>query len=134
MLFIEQNSENQDVLKQIRKRCNEYIKVQKRAQLVLDKSKVNPQALEVAEYLWGEVMQRYTFQKDQNVLKWAKDIESIPKRFEVDYRQIMFVAQWSQEDNFWKQQIRSGGALSKHFEKLLVRIKTQIDEQEMIVA
>lgn len=110
-------------LKQIRKRCQSYIKTANAEKRIVAKATIHPQALRIADYLWEQINSRYNFQKNQNVLKWAQDIQRIPKKFNVDYPTVMAVAEYSQHDTFWRQNVRSGMGLEKHFDRLLVKLR-----------
>lgn len=135
LVYIEQHSGNTEELTKIKKRCNEHLKVERKNKQLIVRESLDPEAIRIAEYIWDEVKQRYTFQKDSNVLAWAKEIQAIKRKYkEVNYELIMGVAQWAQHDTFWKQQIRSGAALARHFEKLLVQIKGKTEVEEMIRA
>lgn len=81
------------------------------------------EAQNLAEALWREVRQRYPFLKTPKVEKWADDIDKLQRIDGYDWNLIEAVMLWSQQDPFWRQQVRSGANLRKHFEKLLIRIK-----------
>jgi hypothetical protein len=88
-----------------------------------------PQALKVAVRLHACLIENFDFMgkklssKDHD--RWAKDIEKIHRIDGYDYKMIEAVLEWSQQDEFWKQNIRSGATLRKQFTQLLVRIKSQ---------
>ena len=78
------------------------------------------EAQEVALYLADEISARYTFQKLEPQ-KWAVEIEKINRIDKFDWDTIKTVARFSQQDDFWKMQVRSGKNLRKHFEKLIIQ-------------
>lgn len=53
---------------------------------------------------------------------WAEDIEKIHRIDGYSWEKIVAVAKWSQEDNFWQQNIRSGKKLREKFDTLMVRV------------
>lgn len=109
---------------------------------VLTKQKNNiinpptPEALLVAERLAVCIVDNYSFMahkiSPKDHARWAEDIEKLHRIDGYDYKLITAVADWSQQDNFWKQNIRSGATLRKQFTKLLVRIKSEQSQIEVI--
>lgn len=81
-----------------------------------------PEAKDIAQYLLEEVNIRYPFLKSQCATAWANEIDKLHRLDGYDWSIIKGVAEWSQDDSFWRQQIRSGANLRKHFEKMLVKI------------
>lgn len=77
------------------------------------------------------VVANYSFAKVEPQ-KWAADIEKLNRIDGYPYDVIMAVVRWSQDDDFWKQNIRSGSKLRKQFETLLVRMKSQKQRVEVI--
>lgn len=86
--------------------------------------KIEGEPLIIAERMAVEVTERYQFIKAQPE-KWAADIEKLHRIDGHDYQTILAVMNWSQNDDFWKQNIRSGAKLRKHFDDLLVRATSQ---------
>lgn len=84
-------------------------------------------ALKASETLAKLVKENFDFLelKDKDIERWAKDIEKLHRIDGYDYKVILGVIKWSQQDEFWRQNIRSGQALRKQFANLLVRIKSQ---------
>lgn len=59
-------------------------------------------------------------------MRFDKDCQEMNKIHRLDgwtYEQIKYIAKWSQQDNFWKQNILSVSKLRKQFDKLVVRAK-----------
>lgn len=122
LAYIDLHHEDTEDLTKIKKRCSVYVKEANKEKRLVAIANLHPEAVKIADYLWEEINSRYNFQKNQNVQKWAQDIQGIPKRFSVDYPTVMAVAQYSQNDSFWRQNIRSGSGLYKHFDRLLVKL------------
>ena len=89
----------------------------------MEKEGILTKSQQLASGLWWKVKERYPFLKQPNLTEWANDIDKLNRVDEYDWQIILLVLKWSQHDDFWRQQIRSGKALRKHFEKLLVAIK-----------
>jgi hypothetical protein len=85
---------------------------------------MEPMANMLAEELAQMVHENYDF-ATVDPAHWAPDIEKLHRIDGYDYKLIEAVLKWSQQDSFWKQNIRSGSTLRKQFEKLLIRIKTE---------
>lgn len=81
-----------------------------------------PEAEQVADYLWQSILSRYPFLKQPDLKKWAAEIDKINRLDGKDWPMIKLVTQWSQNDPFWRQQIRSGANLRKHFETMMIRV------------
>jgi len=56
---------------------------------------------------------------------WAEDIRKIREIDKRTYEQIKFIIEWSQKDDFWKNNILSPSKLRKQFNNLIVRCKAQ---------
>lgn len=95
---------------------------------------VEVDALLIAESLAEHIKKNYDFVKvdDKKIQAWAKDIEKLHRIDGYDYKLIQAVIDWACEDDFWKQNIRSGAKLRKQFETLLVRIKSTPKKMEFI--
>ena len=79
---------------------------------------------EIVKLLHNTVLARYPFLEKK--MNYTKDCEELNKLHRLDgwtYEQIQYVAKWSQEDAFWKQNIRSVSNLRKHFNSMVIRIK-----------
>jgi len=50
----------------------------------------------------------------------------------VTYEQIKYVIDWSQDDKFWKQNIRSVSKLRKQLETLVIRIKSDAERNQVV--
>lgn len=111
-------------LRAIRLAADKKIKSQKTELSTTVKVREIPQeAKEIAQYLYDEVIIRYPFMKDRSIEDWAVEVDKLNRIDGYEYNIIWGVAKWSQDDNFWRQQVRSGANLRKHFEKMLIRIK-----------
>ena len=45
-----------------------------------------------------------------------------------DYATIEYIIRWCQQDDFWKQNIRSGNTLRRQFVALMIRAKSDYDK------
>lgn len=88
----------------------------------------------LAEILHTLILVNYPFVKlnEKQLRQWAKDIDKIHRIDGYDWQVIEGVIRWSQDDDFWKQNIRSGAKLRKQFETLLVRVKSTPKKMEFI--
>lgn len=88
----------------------------------------------LAQVLHTLMSVNYHFLKvdEKQLRQWAKDIDKLNRIDGYDWETIEAVIRWSQEDDFWKQNIRSGAKLRKQFETLLVRIKSTPKRMEII--
>lgn len=79
----------------------------------------------LAKLLWFTVKENYPFMKEPNLKKWADAIEKINRLDKREWKAIQYVIVWVSKDDFWKQQVRSGDALRRHFETLMVKILSE---------
>jgi hypothetical protein len=91
----------------------------------------NP-ATDLTNRLWFAVHERYPFLKEPKFNDWAEDIDKINRIDGYEWNLIQHVLDWSQDDKFWRMQIRSGANLRKHFEKLLIQIKEKEDSRSRV--
>lgn len=82
-------------------------------------------SMQYAQYLEAAVKSRYPFYKQINLEQWATDIYKITRLDGYQFGLVGAVLKWSQQDPFWRQQIRSGANLRKHFQTLLVRMNEE---------
>lgn len=83
--------------------------------------------MRLTDILLTEVRTNYPFIKPPSEAKLCKDHEEMNRLHRIDgygYDVIEAVIFWSQQDNFWKQNIRSVGKLRKQFDTLLIKAKT----------
>ena len=82
-------------------------------------------AYKCARWLSKQVLARYPCLKphDEKTLQtWAADIDKCNRIDGYEWEDISDVIRFSQEDKFWQQNIRSGAAVRKQFETLLVKM------------
>lgn len=154
--YIEENADNEDAIRAIARACTTQIKryrASKKGEIavipnkqgevaVVDKSaiiknEVSDQATYLAKYMGQEVKKRYPWYTPR-IDEWAKDIEAIHrlgcigesrnKSEQFDWGTIKAVTMFSQQDEFWQQQVRSGANLRKHFNKLLIKAKKHVED------
>lgn len=92
----------------------------------------DPSAVRLSSALQVSVQENYPFVKlkQQDYGKWTADIEKIHRLDGYDWNVIEMVLKWSQQDDFWKQNIRSGAKFRKQFERLLIAAKADHDKQQ----
>lgn len=83
--------------------------------------KYSTDALKMATWLAEQVMQRYPYVKQPNIEQWADDIDKLVRVDKQPLDNVKIALLFSQQDSFWRQQVRSGANLRKHYEKLLVK-------------
>lgn len=145
--FIEANKDNEDLLVEIRKpinkHCSRMYNARKGGTLVKSETALvvaDPlpqQAIYLAKWLGQQVKARYPWYEPR-IDEWAKDINDIQRigcigesrkasdRF--DWGTIKAVAEFSQQDEFWQQQVRSGKNLRKYFNRLLIAAKSYVEK------
>ncbi|MFA6997228.1 MAG: hypothetical protein WC181_08260 [Defluviitoga sp.] len=88
---------------------------------------------ELADYIFTETKKRYPFTKDKTEKQMEKEYEEMNRLHRLDgfeYDVIKAVAVFSQEDNFWQQNIRSVSKFRIKFEELLIKAQAEIKRRE----
>lgn len=83
--------------------------------------KFSAEALKMAVWLAEQVKLRYPYVAEPNVEQWADDIDKLVRCDKQPLDFVKLALLFSQRDKFWRQQVRSGANLRKHYEKLLVK-------------
>jgi hypothetical protein len=60
------------------------------------------------------------------------DIEKLNRIDGYEFKIIEAVIRWSQQDEFWKQNIRSTSKLREKFETLLVKAQSKFNERKVV--
>lgn len=87
-------------------------------------------AKEMAEVLWRSVKVNFPFLKEPDLGSWAIDIDRMERVDKLDRGLIEAVLLWSQQDPFWKNNIRSGSSLRRNFVKVYASAKQKKDFQD----
>lgn len=80
-------------------------------------------SMRLATDLLASVKNNYPFTPQPNLEQWAHDIECLVRLDNYDRRVVEGALQFSQYDEFWRQQVRSGANLRKHFVAICVKAK-----------
>ena len=93
-------------------------------------SKAPAEAAEIVEKMHEMIKKRLPNRanKKRTQAQLQKDIETIEKIHRLDgysYAEINAVMKWSQEDDFWSQNILSTAKLRKQFDKLVLRMRAE---------
>ena len=93
-------------------------------------SKTSAEAAEIAENLHEMINKRLPNRanKKRTQAQMQKDAETIEKIHRLDgytYEEINAVMKWSQEDDFWSQNILSTAKFRKQFDKLMLGMRAE---------
>lgn len=123
LAYIMLHGHQPELLKPIRLAADKAIKAHNAANR--SKGAVAPKysndAFKMATWLAGQVMERYPYVNQPNVEQWADDIDKLVRIDKQPLANVKIALLFSQQDKFWRQQVRSGANLRKHYEKLLVK-------------
>jgi len=89
---------------------------------------------ELVELLHNTIISRYPHLSGKFNLE--KDCEEMNKLHRLDkwsYEQIEYITRWSQQDDFWKQNILSVSKLRKQFDKLVIKSKGETKSKQWVV-
>lgn len=87
--------------------------------------------VQLTDLLQELVVANYPFLKPKKPASKAYEaINRLHRLDGYDYRTIEAIIRWSQQDEFWRQNIRSAEKLRKQFEQLLIRAKANIEKNK----
>lgn len=132
LAFIEQ-CDDLGTLRQVRLVADKKVKAinaSKKAKALSETHRYSKWSLDVAQALWASVQANYPLSNEPNLQQWAEDIDKIERLDKKPRELIIALAKFSQQDDFWRQQVRSGVSLRRHFMKLYVRAKELHDKQQ----
>lgn len=87
-------------------------------------------AVEMAETLWQSVKINFPIMQEPDLKSWAVDIDRLERIDKIDRGLIKAVLLWSQQDSFWKNNIRSASSLRRNFVKVYASAKMKHDFQQ----
>lgn len=91
---------------------------------------------ELVDLLRDRVTENYPFTKPSTEEQRVSEAKELDRLIRLDQRPLELVravVDWATKDPFWRQQIRSVKALRKHFETMLVKIKSTHTPNTLIV-
>jgi hypothetical protein len=104
---------------------------EKNAEIKISEPSFNNNDRKLTDYLLREVKKRYSFTKkktEKQLIKEYEEMNRIHRLDEFDYQTMLAVINFSQTDDFWKQNIRSVKSLRKSFETLLIQAESKAKE------
>ena len=81
--------------------------------------------LEASKKLYELILINNPNHKKPNLEKWANDVRLMRIKDKRTEEQIMYVIDWSQNNNFWKSNILSTAKLREKFDTLVIKIKSE---------
>lgn len=91
------------------------------------------EVIELTELLYNSVCNNYPFTKKKKIDQHNyDDINNLNRLDGYDFDVIKAVIEWSQQDDFWKQNIRSTAKLRDKFETLLVKVSGKINDRKVV--
>ncbi|MCK4454463.1 hypothetical protein KAU51_03975 [Candidatus Parcubacteria bacterium] len=82
----------------------------------------------LTDLLYSSVKQNYPFTKEKDYSKDYAEMNRLHRIDEWTYEQIEYIICWSQNDTFWRKNIRSVSTLRKQFETLAIRAKENTNQ------
>lgn len=121
LAYIMLHGHEPELLKPIRLAADKAIKKHNAGAKKALAPKYSNTAHQMATWLWQQVQARYPYVKEPSLEQWADDIDKLMRCDKQPYENVKVALVFSQQDDFWRQQVRSGANLRKHYEKLLVK-------------
>lgn len=113
--------------------CGKKNNIQK--ELNKEKDSIPEEAKRLYKLLKERVIENYPFYDNDKYFK-PDGIDVIDKMNRIDnlsWEQIEYLINWSTEDSFWKQNIRSANNLRKHALSLIVKVKAQHEKNHITI-
>ena len=87
------------------------------------------EARQLAERLHKWILKNKPDRKIQNGWedRWASDIDKMHRLDGRNWKQIMEAIDWSQRDDFWRQNVLSGANLRKHYDRIEDRARMEME-------
>lgn len=119
-------------IRRIRIAIHNFEKDQKKTNSTTQVAKVvDSRSMDLAKLLYDLMIQNHAVIKEPNLNDFANDIEKLHRIDKQPYELIEAAIAWSQDNGFWKRNIRSGGALRRHFEKICIQARFDIEDKKM---
>jgi hypothetical protein len=108
---------------------NKQLTSNKNVKNVKNDNKYSPTSFEVrmSELLYSLIKERNPNHKRPNFQNWAEHIDKMKRIDKRTESEIEGAIRWSQQDNFWKNNILSTDKLRKQYDKLYLRAKNEKD-------
>lgn len=84
---------------------------------------------QLAERIAANLKEVYPLAKDAPLPSWADEIDKITRIDKIPEPVVELVLAHALQDKFWRNQIRSGSALRRHFEKIYMNGKNNFDQE-----
>jgi len=88
---------------------------------------------EMTDLLFTLMKENYSFIKNEPCEKDYCEMNRLSRIDGWDYKQIEYIIRWSQQDEFWRQNIRSVSKLRKQFSQLVIRVKENIKKNKITI-
>lgn len=86
-------------------------------------------AYKSAELIYKNAKDVYPLTKEPDLVAWAVELDNITRLDKIPQEVVEVVMVHALQDKFWKNQVRSPGALRRHFEKIYMNGKANFDQQ-----
>ncbi|MGG3734482.1 helix-turn-helix domain-containing protein [Heyndrickxia coagulans] len=84
----------------------------------------------LANRLYERILENNPNHKKPNLQKWANDVRLMMERDKRTEKQITYLIDWCQNDNFWKANILSTGKLREKFDQLIMQVKSKVEKEK----
>ena len=92
---------------------------------IIVSKKYSDKDIKLTKLLFNLMSENYSFIKEKEIkISEYETMNKIHRLDKYDYQDIELIIRFSQQDDFWKQNIRSVSKLRKQFETLLIKVQT----------
>jgi len=101
------------------------VKLSKVKTSLSDKS--DEEDLRLSRLLYNRILDNNPNNRKPNIKSWAKEISLMRRIDKRTIKQIEYVINWCQQDNFWQSNILSTKKLREKFDQLVLKIKSNLN-------
>lgn len=94
------------------------------------KSKISDVDLQNAYLLYEKMLLNFPKTLKPNIEKWADEFRLLREKLGEPDETVKYIIDWSQNDSFWKGNIRSAKTFRAQYDKLYIQAKTDIEKQQ----
>ncbi|MEK3996715.1 hypothetical protein MKY29_18535 [Psychrobacillus sp. FSL K6-2365] len=87
---------------------------------------------QLSNRLYQKILSHHPAFKKPNLQKWSNEMRLMMERDERTEKQIIYVIDWCQDNNFWKTIILSISKLRNKFDQLVIQIKAEHKKNEPV--
>lgn len=94
------------------------------------KSKISDVDVENAYLLYEKMLLNFPNSQIPNMQKWADEFRLLREKLQQPDETVKFIIDWSQNDSFWKGNIRSAATFRDKYDRLYIQAESEVKKQQ----